>query len=111
MQLQAGDKVTVKIANSPAFPGKIESNTHELFSWTGSLPFIFTGTHSFHWTPSTTTPGGTTFTQEERFSGLLGGLYGDGAIAKSVGMKEKTRNGWEGFNADLKRAVEAEEGK
>lgn len=106
LHLQPGDKVTVKIASSPAFPGKIESNTPQVFSWTGSLPFIFTGTHAFYWTPSQTTPGGTTFTQEEVFSGLLGGLYGEGAIARSVGVKEKTRRGWEGFNADLKRAVE-----
>ena len=48
--------------------------------------------------------------QEEVFSGLLGGLYGDGAVARSVGLKEKTRKGWEGFNADLKAAVEAEQG-
>ncbi|KAF3048576.1 hypothetical protein E8E11_006356 [Didymella keratinophila] len=110
LQLQKGDKVSVKIANSPGFPGKIETNTSEVFAWTGSLPLIFTGTHSFYWTPSQTTPGGTTFTQEEVFSGLLGGLYGEGAIAKSMGMKEKTRLGWEEFNGDLKRAVEAEQG-
>lgn len=82
-----------------------------MFAWTGSLPFIFTGTHSFYWTPSQTTPGGTTFTQEEKFTGLLGGLlYGEGVLARSAGMKEKTRKGWEGFNADLKKAVEAEQG-
>jgi hypothetical protein len=96
---------------APSTADTIQTNTPTLFSWTGSLPLIFTGTHSFHWTPSQTTPGGTTFTQEEVFSGLLGGLYGDGAIARSAGMKEKTRKGWEGFNADLKRAVEAEVGK
>lgn len=72
------------------------------------MPLLFTGTHSFYWTPSQTTPGATTFTQEEVFSGLLGGLYGDGVVAKRVGMKEKTRVWWEEFNGDLKKAVEAE---
>lgn len=99
--------MSVKIASSPAFPGKIESNTPDVFAWTGSLPLLFTGTHSFYWTPSRVTPGGTTFTQEEVFSGLLGGLYGEGWVARSVGVKEKTKLGWEGFNGELKRAVEA----
>jgi hypothetical protein len=80
-----------------------------VFTWTGSLPFLFTGAHSFYWTPSQITPGGTTFLQEETFTGLLGGLYGDGVLAKSVGVKEKTLKGWEGFNEDLKRVVEAEQ--
>ncbi|KAF1933204.1 uncharacterized protein M421DRAFT_643 [Didymella exigua CBS 183.55] len=111
IELQKGDKVSIKITNSPTFAGSIVTNTPELFAWTGSVPLIFTGTHTFHWTPSQTTPGGTTFMQEEKFTGLLGGLlYSDGAIAKSAGMKEKTRKGWEGFNVDLKRAVEAGQG-
>ncbi|KAJ4372814.1 hypothetical protein N0V86_008180 [Didymella sp. IMI 355093] len=107
--LAPGDKVSVKIAGSPAFPGRINANTPEVFTWTGSLPFLFTGAHSFYWTPSQITPGGTTFVQEETFTGLLGGLYGDGVLAKSAGMKEKTLKGWEGFNEDLKRVVEAEQ--
>lgn len=38
-------------------------------------------------------------------------MYGDGGLARSVGMKEKTRKGWEEFNVDLKRIVEAEQQK
>ena len=134
-QLQKGDKVSVKLAGSPAFTGVIEvpfpflpnlslslshislafhSNTlkHNLpesFAWTGSLPYVFTGTHSFSFAPSEAIPGGTTFTQEEVFSGLLGVLLmGDGVVGRAAGMKEKTRRGWEGFNADFKGVCEKE---
>lgn len=131
--LEKGDKVVVKLANSPAFTGVIEVNTpppssspsnrsresnpHQTntpthFSWTGSLPFVFTGTHSFHFVPSTTTPGGTSFTQEEVFSGVLGWLLmGEGVVGRAAGMKEKTKGTWDGFNADLKRECENVGGK
>ncbi|KAJ4984375.1 activator of hsp90 ATPase 1 family protein [Stagonosporopsis vannaccii] len=102
-ELSKGEKVVVKLANSPAFTGVIETNTPAHFSWTGSIPLIFTGTHSFHFVPSTTTPGGTSFTQEEVFSGVLGWLLmGDGAVGRSAGMREKTKGTWDKFNADLK---------
>lgn len=88
-----------------------QKNTPEVFVWTGSLPFIFTGTHSFYWTPSKTTPGGTTFTQEEKFTGVLGALlYGESVVARSAGRKESTRKGWQGLNEDLKKVVESEQG-
>ncbi|KAF2627272.1 hypothetical protein BU25DRAFT_368125 [Macroventuria anomochaeta] len=110
-ELVKGDKVSVKLANSPAFSGVIETNTPTHFSWTGSLPFIFTGTHSFYFSPSDTTPNGTTFTQEEFFSGVLGyALMGDNVVGRAVGMKEKTQKGWIRFNEDLKRVLEGEVG-
>ncbi|KAJ4331761.1 hypothetical protein N0V95_009812, partial [Ascochyta clinopodiicola] len=78
------------------------------FSWTGSIPYVFTGTHSFSFVPSTT---GTTFSQEEHFSGALGWLLmGDGPLGKGVGIKEKTRKAWVGYDADLKKVCEGEAG-
>lgn len=46
--------------------------------------------------------GGTTFTQEENFTGVLAFTMGDGFVARSIGFKEKTKRGWEGYNQDLK---------
>lgn len=66
----------------------------------------FNGNHAFHFTESEITKGATTFIQEEQFSGLLAFIVGEGAIAKMIGLKEKTRNGFERFNGDLKKWVE-----
>jgi hypothetical protein len=82
-----------------------------LFSWTGSLPYIFTGTHQFRFEPSTQIPGGTLFVQEEVFSGLLGGLMGEGVVGRWAGFREKTKGTWEGFNGDLRGVCEGEAGK
>ena len=58
-------------------------------------------------TPSQNTPGGTTFTQEEVFSGALAYLLmGEHVVGRSLGVKEQTRKGWEKFNEDLKAACE-----
>ncbi|OSS44750.1 hypothetical protein B5807_10741 [Epicoccum nigrum] len=107
-ELAKGDSVTVKLANSPAFTGVIQQNTPALFSWTGSLPFIFTGTHQFRFEPSEKNPGGTLFVQEEAFSGALSPLMGENLVARGLGFREKTRAAWEGFNADLKGVCERE---
>jgi hypothetical protein len=61
----------------------------------------------FRFTESGITPGGTTFIHEEQFSGLLGGLVGDGVIGKMLGTREKMIRGFEGFNGDFKRWVES----
>ncbi|KAF2995696.1 hypothetical protein E8E13_003417 [Curvularia kusanoi] len=104
--LSKGDVVDVKLADSPSFKGAIQTNTPTLFQWTGSLPFVFTGTHSFRFEPSVEIPGGTLFVQEEVFSGALGPLMGENAVARMLGFREKTRKTWEGFNADLKGVCE-----
>lgn len=56
------------------------------------------------------TQGGTTFTQEERFSGALAWVMGEGVVGRQVGMREKTRRGWEGFNREFKGVCEGEGG-
>jgi hypothetical protein len=62
--------------------GSILANEPQLFKWRGSLPYVFTGDHGFHFAPSTITPGGTTFTQEEAFSAALGFLMGDNVVGR-----------------------------
>jgi len=47
--------------------------------------------------------------QEEEFSGPLGFVMSAGAIGRLIGFREKTRKGFEGYNADLKRWVEGGE--
>ena len=60
----------------------------------------------FHFQPSKTTPGGTTFTHEEEFSGPLAFMIGEGPLANLIGMRKKTQSGFEGFNRDLKKWCE-----
>lgn len=62
---------------------------------------LFTGEHSFRFEPSKTNPGETTFVQAENFSGILSFL-----IKEGTGFARTTREGFEGFNGDLKRRVE-----
>jgi hypothetical protein len=61
-----------------------------------------TGEHSFLFEPSKTTPGGTTFIQEEVFGGALGFVMGENAVARAIGVPEKTHKGWKKYNEDLK---------
>ena len=44
--------------------------------------------------------------QEEKFSGILSFLMGDGLLAKWAGQTEKTKRGFEGFNRDIKTWIE-----
>ncbi len=66
----------------------------------------FNGDHAFHFIESEITKGSTTFIQEEKFWGLLAFPMGNSAVAKMLGLKEKTRVGFEGFNNDFKKWVE-----
>lgn len=82
--------------------GVIKENTAKAFAWIGSIPYIFTGTHTFLFEPSTTVPGGCRFTQSEEFSGALGFLMGENLVARQMGFADKTRKGWEGYNEEFK---------
>jgi len=48
------------------------------------------------------TPGGTTFVNEESFTGALSFMMGDNIVARPLGMHAKTTHGFEKYNADLK---------
>jgi hypothetical protein len=67
----------------------------------------FCGEHIFRFEPSKTTEGGTTFSQDERFTGSLGGLLmGGGFVGNALGVKESTKKGFEKYNGDLKKWCE-----
>jgi hypothetical protein len=99
--LTPGDKLHNVLSVGTFDPVFLESSEH-CFRWVGSLPYIFTGEHIFRFEPSKTTPGGTTFSQEESFTGALGFLMGDNFIGRAVGISEKSRAGWKKYNQDLK---------
>lgn len=84
-----------------------QSNAPEVFSWRGSIPFLFTGEHSFSFRPSTdsSNPGGTTFIHAEEFQGLMSFLVGPTWV-----MGKQTRANYEAFNEELKGRVEGMQG-
>lgn len=76
------------------------------------MPGIFTGAHAFRFesvSGSDTTGSGvrTRLVHEERFSGLLAGVMGEGYLGNWLGMREDTRKGFESFNVDFKKWVES----
>ncbi|EPS35502.1 hypothetical protein H072_11072 [Dactylellina haptotyla CBS 200.50] len=83
-------------------------NSPKCFSWMGNgLLGTFNGEHRFRFEPSTTTPGGTTFIHEEIFTGALSLLMGENLAARAAGLKKTTKEGFEGFNVDLKKWCES----
>ncbi|KAF2025977.1 hypothetical protein EK21DRAFT_116266 [Setomelanomma holmii] len=104
--LEPRSKLTVVFASMGTMQPKFHTNELHLFAWHGNLPLIFGGHHKSKFEDSKTTPGGTTFTQEEIFHGMFAFLMGEGWIARKVGFREKTLRGWEGCNRDLKRWCE-----
>ena len=66
------------------------------------------GEHSFHFKPSEITNGGTTFVQEEKFSGVLSFLFGENWFARLIGIRAGTTRGFETYNEDLKAWCEEE---
>jgi hypothetical protein len=76
----------------------------------GNLPGVFRGEHIFLFEASTTTPGGTTFTQKEEFTGLLSPLMGQNFVARAIGMHDGTKSGWAKYNLDLKKWCEESTG-
>jgi hypothetical protein len=85
----------------------VVANAPAEFRWRGVLwgvPGLFTGEHQFRFGPSARTPGATTLVQAETFSGVLAFL-----IAEGTGFWTKTKEGFEGFNADLKARCESVE--
>ncbi|KAM0805807.1 hypothetical protein BDR22DRAFT_829375 [Usnea florida] len=86
------------------FTAVVLESSANVFSWTGP-PFyhLFRGVHTFRFSPSVSTPGSTTFVQEESFTGVLAWV-----MAERGPIGRKVRGMFEGFNQDLK--VEAEKG-
>ena len=77
-------------------------NSLSTFRWRGNFIGIFIGEHIFRFEPSTKTLGGTTFVQEEKFTGILSWMMSEGFVARAIGSREKARRGFERYNRDLK---------
>ncbi|KAF2679468.1 hypothetical protein K458DRAFT_435087 [Lentithecium fluviatile CBS 122367] len=104
--LEPGDKLIVQLKGISMKPTFLESSP-TLFRWAGAgLGGTFNGEHIFRFEASDTTPGRTTFVQEEVFDGAMAWLIGEGWVAGAIGFRKSTVEGFKGFNADLKRWCE-----
>ncbi|KAM3073384.1 hypothetical protein ACMFMG_004715 [Clarireedia jacksonii] len=74
----------------------VVQNTPTSFAWQGPPVMSVSGLHSFLFEPSNSTPGGSTFTQMESYSGPIAFLM------QSWLLGAKIKKGFEGFNEDLK---------
>lgn len=82
----------------------VQENSPQAFKWLGSLYGFFDGQHEFHFTPSKTTPGGTTLLQKEDFTGMLTYFVREGSQG---GIQTKTNFG--AFNEEVKKEAERRE--
>ncbi|TDZ15557.1 hypothetical protein Cob_v011485 [Colletotrichum orbiculare MAFF 240422] len=96
-EVKSGDFVNVNLKGY-AFSPEIWQNSEELFQWNGSVPYVFSGAHSFHIRASSKTPGGTTFTQSEDFSGAFAFL-----MKPFWGFEKSTLTNWREFDQDIKK--------
>ncbi len=76
------------------------------------MPGLFTGAHAFRFesvsdSESSGAGARTKLVHEEKFSGLLAGVMGEGYFGSLFGMREDTRKGFEEFNVDFKKWVES----
>ncbi|KAM0338174.1 hypothetical protein ACHAPU_011424 [Fusarium lateritium] len=98
--LNPKDKLTVDVKDLK-FTATLLKNDPDSFEWSGGLWPLLTGEHEFSWRPSTTTLGGTTFRQREKWRGLIAALWRPERI-----MGKKTRKTFESFNAEVKKEAE-----
>ncbi|PQE34041.1 Polyketide cyclase dehydrase protein [Rutstroemia sp. NJR-2017a WRK4] len=76
------------------------TNTPTKFAWQGPPVMSVSGLHSFLFEPSTVTPGNTTFTQMEEYSGPISFLMQPWLMGRTI------KGQFEKFNADLKARCE-----
>ncbi|EHK47198.1 uncharacterized protein TrAtP1_010146 [Trichoderma atroviride] len=100
LDLKSGDGLKVNMNGSAHNPVVVE-NSPASFQWEGSLFGLAKGVHQFHFTPSETTLGNTTFTQGEDFRGLLITLSSPWWNSRKFDLSP-----WDKFNADLKNEAE-----
>lgn len=104
-KIAPGEKLKLE-AGGMTFKPTILENSELEFRWRGvlwSIPGVFTGEHVFRFEPSTTTPGGTTLVQEEKFTGVLSVLMYEGS-----NFEKTTRKNFVTFNENLKARCEKE---
>ncbi|KAH7213292.1 uncharacterized protein BKA55DRAFT_546517 [Fusarium redolens] len=102
-ELAVGSKQTITINKSQSYTNVVSVLQPEKeLRWNGSIltPIIF---DTKHWCLLEAVDDGrsTTFTQGERFSGILA------PVAAAMGKLDELREGYVRMNEDLKRAVEA----
>ncbi|KAK4497816.1 hypothetical protein PRZ48_010470 [Zasmidium cellare] len=99
--IEKGDKLKVVMPGMTFNPTVLENNP-SVFQWRGSLWGLLNGDHSFKFQPSETTPGGTTFVNEEKWHGpvlsLLRPIWAPSAEAPK---------GFVSFNEELKKRAES----
>jgi hypothetical protein len=100
-ELRRGDRLRNNLKGT-VFNPVVQENTENLFRWRGSLYGLFVGVHSFHFTPSTATPGGTTLVQDEAFTGVLAFL-----MKPNSSYGKSTMAAFNKLNEDLKSRVES----
>lgn len=82
------------------------SNNPGEFSWQGGLPLgILKGVHTFRF-ESEDNGKETRFVHEEVFTGPLSFLFGEGFLAKLIGVKTAVEASYMGFNVDFRKWVE-----
>ncbi|KAF9777770.1 hypothetical protein IL306_004315 [Fusarium sp. DS 682] len=94
------DKLKVDVKEAK-FTATLLKNDPDAFEWGGNFRPLLIGHHEFTWRPSTKTPGGTTFTQSERWTGWLVFLWRPGWI-----MWRNSKKCCDEFNAELKKEAE-----
>lgn len=82
---------------------RLQANTPRLFKWAGGMWWLFLGVHSFSFEPSKTTPGGTTFTNSEEFTGPMSFTM----LKMKPFFGQQTETNFEKVCHDLKKRVES----
>ncbi|KAM0281221.1 hypothetical protein ACHAQH_003652 [Verticillium albo-atrum] len=99
IDFKKGDRLKVNMQGF-TFRPYIDANSEDVFTWVGSIPPLFWGTHHFLFKPSDENPGGTTFIQREDFEGILTVPFWPWRNSF------KPSEPWEKFNAGLKGEAE-----
>ncbi|PWY83329.1 hypothetical protein BO70DRAFT_370615 [Aspergillus heteromorphus CBS 117.55] len=103
-----GDKLQCSLGYGKMnFSPVVTTNEPACFSWTGSVPGVFVGEHRFGFEAGPD-PARTRLVHEERFTGLLAFLMGEGLVARSADMRASTQQGFEDFNRLFRAWVERE---
>ncbi|KAL7005593.1 hypothetical protein EMMF5_004838 [Cystobasidiomycetes sp. EMM_F5] len=100
-KLKPGDRLHT-FAAGMEFHQTILENDEEHIKWYGPWWGLLNGTHEYSFKPSSVTPGGTTFTQTEWFSGILSPF-----MLPSMPGGKKTQLGFDSINKDVKTRAES----
>ncbi|PVH70419.1 hypothetical protein DL98DRAFT_136342 [Cadophora sp. DSE1049] len=104
--LQPGDKLDCVLRyGKTSISTTVVVNNPELFSWSASFLGKVIGEHMFRF-EELDGGGRTRFVHEERFVPALWLLMGENWLARAIGAREETFEGFKGFNQDFKVWIE-----